>query len=372
MAAQLINGNGFEGCTAQVDADFYEGIFGTETGILTVGQKMRAEMVNNQPRVYDGVILTKEGRRIQIDYGTYQDFAIPAGTTGVTAYYIIGFKLVTNSDDTQTCEPFVRAVSGPSTTITEGELRSGAAEVYVSLYRVTQVGTTNVLGNRMLEELSHLYGKIYRSLADVGLTKPTTVNVYYGYMADNSVAILTEAEISDLPYENASGICVIIRKDATHGKAFFFSEGGKPNYQYYMSESNGVWIPLASEDDVYYTYGHNSGGVPNKYQLRFGLGGYITNDGQDILAYIPLNRRVPDGYKLEFNRRVGGVTVRQNGKYLIGSGTSSNDFESDVYTTCATYENLAVFTIHREGGYGGVNNAPVAVQGWAEVWIDVR
>ena len=69
---------------------------------------------------------------------------------------------------------------------------------------------------------------------------------------------------------------------------------------------------------------------------------------------------------------MGGVTVRQNGKYLIGSGTSSNDFESDVYTTCATYENLAVFTIHREGGYGGVNNAPVAVQGWAEVWIDVR
>ena len=60
MAAQLINGNGFEGCTAQVDADFYEGIFGTETGILTVGQKMRAEMVNNRPRVYDGVILTKE------------------------------------------------------------------------------------------------------------------------------------------------------------------------------------------------------------------------------------------------------------------------------------------------------------------------
>ena len=81
MAAQLINGNGFEGCTAQVDADFYEGIFGTETGILTVGQKMRAEMVNNQPRVYDGVILTKEGRRIQIDYGAYQDFTIPAGTT---------------------------------------------------------------------------------------------------------------------------------------------------------------------------------------------------------------------------------------------------------------------------------------------------
>ena len=49
MAAQLINGNGFEGCTAQVDADFYEGIFGTETGILTVGQKIHTASTSQLP-----------------------------------------------------------------------------------------------------------------------------------------------------------------------------------------------------------------------------------------------------------------------------------------------------------------------------------
>ncbi len=254
---------------------------------------------------------------------------------------------------------------------------SGVYEMELAKFDVSSSGISNLTVSE--SKVPYNRTPVYQSMADFGLSASATVSVlsiFRNYMADNSVAILGSDSISDLPYENASGICVIVRKDATHGKAFFFSEGGKPNYQYYMSESDGVWIyewiPLASEDDVYYTYGHNSGGVPNKYQLRFGLGGYITNGGQDILAYIPLNRRVPDGYKLEFNRRVGGVTVRQNGKYLIGSGTSSNDFESDVYTTCATYENLAVFTIHREGGYGGVNNAPVAVQGWAEVWIDVR
>ena len=93
MAARLINGNKFDDVTAQVDADFYGGLTGGITGIMQIGRGMAAEIINNIPRVYDGVILTKEGRRIQIDYDDYVDFTIPAGEANTTAYYIIGFKL---------------------------------------------------------------------------------------------------------------------------------------------------------------------------------------------------------------------------------------------------------------------------------------
>lgn len=154
MAAILVNGNGFEGCTAQVDADFYEGLSGGVTGVMQVGRKMAAEIINNTPRVYDGVILTKEGRRIQIDYDDYVDFTIPSGATGVTAYYIIGFKLITASDDTQSCEPFVQAVESASATIPEGMLKEGTAEVYISLYRVTQDSNVNTLSSLLLTKFT--------------------------------------------------------------------------------------------------------------------------------------------------------------------------------------------------------------------------
>ena len=174
MAAKLINGNGFRGVSAQIDADFYEGLFGNDTSVLAVGRRMEAEIVDNSPRIYDGVILTKEGRRIQIDYGTYEDFTIPEGIAGVTSYYIIGFRLVTGADDSQTCQPFVRAVNSPTATIEEVMLKDGNAEVYVSVYRVTQVGQTNTLGDRLLPEainsmmnIVYPVGSIYMSVSNV-------------------------------------------------------------------------------------------------------------------------------------------------------------------------------------------------------------
>lgn len=357
MAAQLINGNGFEGCTAQVDADFYEGIFGTETGILTVGQKMRAEMVNNQPRVYDGVILTKEGRRIQIDYGTYQDFTIPAGTTGVTAYYIIGFKLVTNSDDTQTCEPFVRAVSGPSATITEGELRSGAAEVYVSLYRITQTGTTNTLGVCMLEELSHLYGKIYRSLADVGLTEPTSPNMYCANMANNSIAILTENEISDLPYSGAVGNIIIIKGDATNAKALFLSQYGRPNYEFSRDNGHsGAWVNGWQALPQAYTWGKS-------YRWYFAGGGFITNGGKSAVFAIPLNKSLANIRTITPNGM--DIKVRQRGDYIAGTATAYEGVDTVTYRIT---ENCVIATATMTNGYyGAINNEACGVEGYCDV-----
>lgn len=139
--ATLINGNGNPAVYAQQDADFYIGSFGTSTRILGVGSKMAHTIEDaNTIAVADGVILTKEGRRVQVDVGSVDEFTIPTGATGVTRYYIIGFHLYTDGSGNQKAETFVQLMADESETITENTFRGGASEVYISLYRVKQIG----------------------------------------------------------------------------------------------------------------------------------------------------------------------------------------------------------------------------------------
>lgn len=147
--ANLINGNGYTGITAQTDADLLGGLTGGITGILPVGAKMAGSVVSNVPRIADGVILTKEGRRIQVDYGSFDEFTIPTGTAGITSYYIIGYKLSADASDNQTCETFVQASTADGT-ITENTLKGGSSEVYISLYKVIQTGVDNTLSDCLL------------------------------------------------------------------------------------------------------------------------------------------------------------------------------------------------------------------------------
>lgn len=141
--ATLVNGNGNPAVYAQQDADLYVGVMGTTSCIMSVGSKFAATIETaNLISVADGVILTKEGRRIQTDVGEVDEFNIPNGAVGVTRYYIIGYHLYTDGQGSQKCETFVQLMSSATDTIPEAEFRNGATEVYVSLYRVTQVGLT--------------------------------------------------------------------------------------------------------------------------------------------------------------------------------------------------------------------------------------
>ena len=141
--ATLINGNGNAAVYAQQDADLYAGFKGNSTQILNVGSKLAATIEDsNTIAVADGVILTKEGRRIQVDVGNIDEFIIPTGQAGTTRYYIFGYHLYTDGSANQKCETFVQLMSDGSETITENTFRGGATEVYVSLYRVKQEGLT--------------------------------------------------------------------------------------------------------------------------------------------------------------------------------------------------------------------------------------
>lgn len=141
--AKLINGNGNRAIYAAQDADLIASLAGNVTCIANVGNKYAATIEDaNTIGLADGVIITKEGRRIQLDAGDVDLFAIPTGSSGVTNYYIIGYKLVQQADSSQVAETFVQKMNSSSETITEDTIRGGATEVYVSLYRVTQVGFT--------------------------------------------------------------------------------------------------------------------------------------------------------------------------------------------------------------------------------------
>lgn len=155
--ATLINGNGNPRIYAAQDADLIAALAGDITGIAQIGNKFAATAVDaNTISVADGVIVTKEGRRIQLDAGSTDMFLIPTGTTGVTNYYIIGYKLTTQSDDSQIAETFVQLMSSSSETITEDTFRAGATDVYVSLYRVQQNGVNLGTITGLLPELTNI------------------------------------------------------------------------------------------------------------------------------------------------------------------------------------------------------------------------
>ena len=141
--ATLINGDGNVAVYAAQDADWFAGVEGNVTKILNIGLKMAYEIEDaNTIAVKNGVIVTKEGRRIQVDAGSIDEFTIPTGAQGVTKYYIIGYHLYTDASSNQLCETFVQLMANDTDTIPEDTFRGGSDEVYVSLYRVTQDGIT--------------------------------------------------------------------------------------------------------------------------------------------------------------------------------------------------------------------------------------
>ena len=148
--ATLINGNGNLAIYAQQDADWYAALMGGQTVITAVGNQFAYELLaSNTIGVKDGVIITSEGRRIQLDANAIDSFDIPTGAQGTTNYYIIGYHLVTGDQSEQTCETFVQLMENGTDTIPEGSFRDGDDEVFVSLYRVEQddltIGTITLL-----------------------------------------------------------------------------------------------------------------------------------------------------------------------------------------------------------------------------------
>lgn len=157
--AKLINGDGNPAIYAAEDSDWFASIMGNQTSITGVGSQFAATITDaNTVTVADGVIITKEGRRIQLDVNMDDSFTIPAGQQDVTNYYIIGYHLVSDDLSVQTAEKFVQLMDSASATIPEDTFRGGADDVYVSLYRVTQVGLTLTSLQALLPKITNVHG----------------------------------------------------------------------------------------------------------------------------------------------------------------------------------------------------------------------
>ena len=157
--AKLINGNGNPAVYAGEDADLIAALAGSTSAIAAVGNEFAATTSGaNTIILADGVLVTKEGRRIQLDAGLTDSFDIPTGVVGETNYYIIGYHLYENEGGQQICETFVQLMEDGTSTIPEDTFRGGADDVYVSLYRVEQDGVNLGTITALLPKLSNLGG----------------------------------------------------------------------------------------------------------------------------------------------------------------------------------------------------------------------
>lgn len=139
----LINGDGNPRVTAAQDADWYGSLTGEKTCIMPANDKFSATVADaNTIEISSGVLITKEGRRVQIDAETIEEIIIPTGTQGVDTYYIIGFHLYIDESGQQVAETFVETMENESNTITETTFREGSTSIYISLYRVKRSGLT--------------------------------------------------------------------------------------------------------------------------------------------------------------------------------------------------------------------------------------
>lgn len=189
--AVLINANISEPVSAQDDADLFASLIGPAGGILQVGQKMAASIQSsNVVRIADGEFITKEGRRIRIRPGTYDDFTIPNGVQGRTTYYVIGYRLYVDIDSVEKIEQFIQSYTSSSAVPTENTLRSGASEVLVSLYRVTQVSMDITAVSALksaagrLSEIKTVDDKYENRYLQVGITADTTPSAH-GYITNS-------------------------------------------------------------------------------------------------------------------------------------------------------------------------------------------
>lgn len=235
--AILINGNGNQAIYAAQDADLIASICGGVTSIAQVGNEFAYDLLDaNTIGVQDGVILTKEGRRIQLDVDNIDEFAIPNGQQGTTSYYIIGYKLVTDAESKQTAQTFVQLMDNGTDTIPEDTFRGGADEVYVSLYRVTQDGFNIDTVDLLLPKLSNI-NEINADLSEIK-EKVFNMKTMYGTTTLNLTTKSRIISVSSLNLSSAEDYFVILNFDTSGAEYSGQAWNGAPNMTAYVSSKS--------------------------------------------------------------------------------------------------------------------------------------
>lgn len=287
--AKLINGDGNPAIYAAEDSDWFASIMGNQTSITGVGSQFAATITDaNTVTVADGVIITKEGRRIQLDVNMDDSFTIPAGQQDVTNYYIIGYHLVSDDLSVQTAEKFVQLMDSASATIPEDTFRGGADDVYVSLYRVTQVGLSLTSLQALLPKITNVHGTEAMLATVQNSNKASrTFNKGEYIQLNNTYYKITDTVASGATFTEGVNISATNIGDELTQINSDLSWGNYTTSGYLKYRKNALFVELlvfASSITVPNS-GVSLGTLPVGYRPKVDILGTLSGIGQDSAAY---------------------------------------------------------------------------------------
>lgn len=241
--------------TSQQDRDINCAVFGSDSYVMPVGERLKAEQqTSNTIRIRDG-LLVMQGCAASIDSGAFDDVQIENGSQGVNRIDLIVARY---TQETETGYESVKiqvikgtpANSPKPPAVQTGEIRKGVKTVDFVLYEVQLEAIT-------IKTITAKFKTVDRSLYDLAKNQKVLWSNNYGfYMASNQTITLAEpvsaqphgivllwcGASSDGQSKDAEFLCQFIPKKAVSmfnnkGFSFFF-----PGYSFENISAKYVYV----------------------------------------------------------------------------------------------------------------------------------